>query len=589
MSALQDAIDAINDSDMSPTDKNAALNALSMNSESINDWAAGISDTDVAANIFTSPSGWQGLDGQVYGTKDEMDAADNELIASHGGGDATNAGPVTVNDKGEIIKADGTPLVGGDGKPMIAPANYGQPVGMGGWLAKTFGLDVSQGLGKALSSTTAKELGLGGAGMLGVIGAMTSTPETKSETTKSDTATQQDTTSSGTTSATGSSTQDTTQSGSSNTLGSTSQDTTQSTSQATTGTSQQNTAQTGSSDTTTTGSQSQTGSSTQDTSQSGTSNTLGSTTQDTQQTNVQDTAQTSETTLPQWYLDLVKKQAEGVDDISKYNAFTQDLNNLGEGKKISDYMNTYTEAAVNPVLKRMQEDQAAQQQAFDAQRVSRGGFGSARADLLKSQMMGRQEQTTADTLAQAQEKAFGQAQAMAKSDLDRAYEDWKLLQMDDRNLASSQATTLAALKPGQITSTVGTTAGSTVGSTLGTSAQDATTTNTGTTTGTTAQDTTNTQNVAGTTANTSNVLGATTGTTDTTGLTSTLGTSAQDTTTNNTSNVTGTTAQDTATANQASTLGTTAGNTTQNSIGTDPNAWTKAAGAIGMAASLAGT
>jgi hypothetical protein len=308
-----------------------------------------------------------------------------------------------------------------------------------GKLLKGMGVDLSGGIAAALNSPSNAQLGLGGVGVLGALAALTSKPSTTSGTTTQ-----------------------------SQTSGST---TSGNTNQSQTGTSTQN----------------QTGTSTQD--QTGTS------TQ--QQTGTQ--AQTSETTLPQWYLDLVQQQAGKIDELDPMTAFDKTMLDM----PINQYMNPYLEQVADPIMRRMGEDQAAQRQAFDAQRVSRGSFGTERTDMLSNQMDERQTTERGNTLSNLYSQAFGNAQGTATTDLNRMFQEWQAMQQDPRQLAGAQANILTALKPGQITTTAGTTAGTTTGTTAGTT----TGTTAGTTTGTTAGTTTGT--TGGTTTNTAGTSGST--------------------------------------------------------------------------------
>lgn len=298
-------------------------------------------------------------------------------------------------------------------------------------------------------------------------------------------------------------------------VGTSAQQQTGATTQQATGTSAQTQNQTQSG----TSAQTQTGASTQQ--QTGTTAQQQNQTQTGTQAGT--TAQTSETTLPQWYLDLVKQQAAGVQDLGPMTEFGKTLLDM----PVNDYMNPYLEQVAAPVLRRMEEDQARQQQELDAQRVARGAFGTSRADILANQMLERQAKEKADTLSGLYSQAFGNAQSNATGDLNRMFQEWQMLQQDPRNLATTQAGILSTLKPGQITSTTGQTTGTTSSNLFGTNTGTTTGTKTGTTSGTTTGATTGqtsgtttgatTQNQAGTTAQTA--TGATTG--------QTTGTSAQ--------------------------------------------------------------
>jgi hypothetical protein len=215
----------------------------------------------------------------------------------------------------------------------------------------------------------------------------------------------------------------------------------------------------------------------QDTTTSGTS--VGTSEQNTNQTQTGSQAQTSETTLPQWYLDLVRGQAEGVSDLKKMDPFGKTMLDMDMGA----YMNPYLEQVANPVMRRMAEDQALQQQQFDAQRVARGAFGTGRADVLGNQMMERQALERENTLGNMYNQAFGNAQGIAGQDLNRMFQEWQTMQQDPRNLAQTQAGILSTLKPGQITTSTGTTAGTTTGTTTGQTTGTTTGSMTGTTTG----------------------------------------------------------------------------------------------------------
>ena len=181
----------------------------------------------------------------------------------------------------------------------------------------------------------------------------------------------------------------------------------------------------------------------------------------TNQTTNMGQSQTSETTLPQWYLDLVKGQATKATELAPMTAFNKNLPDM----PMDSYMNMYTEQALNPILRRMGEDQALERQKFGAERVSRGSFGTPRADLLSNQMLERQAQTRADTTAGAYNQAYTQAQGQATGDLNRQFQEWQLMQKDPSSLATTQAGILSTLKPGQITTSTGSTTGTTAGTT----------------------------------------------------------------------------------------------------------------------------
>lgn len=206
-------------------------------------------------------------------------------------------------------------------------------------------------------------------------------------------------------------------------------------------------------------------------------------TQNQQQTGA--TTQTAETTLPQWYLDLVKQQANAVADIKPMEAFGKTMLDM----PVDQYMNPYLEQVADPIMRRLAEDQALQQQKLAASSVSRGAFGSGRSDLLQNQLMERQATEKANALGTLYSQAFGNAQGVAGTDLTRMYDEWKTMQNDPKVLAQTQAGVLSTLKPGQISTTSGTSASNLFGTnaTTGTTAQTQSGTTTGATTGTTAQ------------------------------------------------------------------------------------------------------
>ena len=199
----------------------------------------------------------------------------------------------------------------------------------------------------------------------------------------------------------------------------------------------------------------------------------------TTQNQVGTTAQTSETTLPQWYLDLVKQQAQNIQNIKPIDEFGKTMLDM----PVDQYMSPYTEQVIDPVMRRLGEDQALQRQKLAAERVSRGAFGTGRADLLANQQQERQTQEQSNILGGLYGQAFTNAQGTATSDLNRMFQEWQTMQQDPQKLATTQAGILSTLKPGQITSTTG----ATTGSTTGTTAQTATGATTGATTGTSAQ------------------------------------------------------------------------------------------------------
>ena len=208
---------------------------------------------------------------------------------------------------------------------------------------------------------------------------------------------------------------------------------------------------------TTSGETSQTGTSAQDT--------TGATAQETSQT--QD--QTSKVSFDTWYENMVKAQAEDI-PTEGYQSFDGDMLNLPNGKTVSDYMMPYMDMVATPVMRRQAEDQALQQQKFNAERVSRGAFGSGRADLLSNQMQERQALERDNTLGSLYNQAFGSATGLAKDDLTRAFDDWKLLQGGGTGTigaAKQNADMLKLLAPGATTTVTGATTGATTGSTAG--------------------------------------------------------------------------------------------------------------------------
>ena len=176
--------------------------------------------------------------------------------------------------------------------------------------------------------------------------------------------------------------------------------------------------------------------------------------------------QVSESVLPDWYLDMLKGQAGKIEDIGDYKTFGKNLPDM----PIEQYMNPYLEQAMNPVMRRMEEDQAKERQKFDAERVSRGGFGSARADLMGQQQRERQGLERQNLMTSAYNQAYNTGSGQAMTDLNRQFEDWKLQQADPRALAGSQADILRTLNPGAAVRTTGTTTGVTAGQTAGTTA-----------------------------------------------------------------------------------------------------------------------
>lgn len=86
---------------------------------------------------------------------------------------------------------------------------------------------------------------------------------------------------------------------------------------------------------------------------------------------------------------------------------------------ISNYMTPYLENVLNPQVRRLKEDQSQEQQAFDAARVSRGAFGSSRADLMRKALEERQGVTINDLTSKAYDKAYTDATGLATADLGR--------------------------------------------------------------------------------------------------------------------------------------------------------------------------
>lgn len=212
--------------------------------------------------------------------------------------------------------------------------------------------------------------------------------------------------------------------------------------------------------------------------QSGT--TSGTSTGTTSQQQLGTTAGTTETTLPQWYLDLVRQQATESTQLKTPEAFGKTLLDM----PIDQYMNPYTQAVIDPVMRRQAEDQALQRQSLAAQQVSRGAFGGSRSDNLSNQMQERQALERASTEAGLRQTGFGTAQGAATNDLNRMFDEWKTMQAAPQNLASTQANILSTLKPGQITTTSGTTTGTSTGTQTGATTGTSEQTGTGVSTGT---------------------------------------------------------------------------------------------------------
>ncbi len=183
--------------------------------------------------------------------------------------------------------------------------------------------------------------------------------------------------------------------------------------------------------------------------------------------------QTQKAELPQWYMDLIKEQATSL-PAKGYEAFGKDFLSLPNNRKVADYMNPYIEQVMNPGLRRMKEDQAAEAQAQAAQRVSRGAFGSGRADLLANQMAERQGLARQEYIDKSYQSAFTNASGLAQTDLNRAFDDWKLLQAGGTGTigaAGQTANVLNTLKPPQTTTSTST--GTSTGTTTsGTAATD---------------------------------------------------------------------------------------------------------------------
>lgn len=316
----------------------------------------------------------------------------------------------------------------------------------------------------------------------------------------------------------------------------------------------------GTSDVATTGSstQSQVSDQAQTTAGTSESSQVGTTQQDTVGTSEQVQTTAGRTGGPQWWEDLQQQLAGQAQMLPGYEAyFTGDKPVVGAwsgaeeealqaargaGKSVLDmgiekYMNPYMENVLNPMLRRQGEDQALERQKEAAARVSRGGFGSARADLLANQMAERQGLAREELTQRGYEQAYNNATALATGDaerlakastlmgtlggtqrgiqdaeINRLYEEYQRIQNDPRDLAKTQFGLIGGLRPEQLTTNTGATTGTTTGSSSGISAQDTVGSTTGSTLGTTSTlgQTDTSQLSSGVTT------GATTGTQDTT-------------------------------------------------------------------------
>lgn len=185
--------------------------------------------------------------------------------------------------------------------------------------------------------------------------------------------------------------------------------------------------------------------------------------------------QTQKAELPKWYTDLIEKEAKAL-PAKGYESFGKDFLSLPNNRKVAGYMNPYIEQVMNPGLRRQAEDQAAELQSMNAQRVSRGGFGSARADLLGNQMAERQGLARQEFIDKSYQSAFNNASGLAKDDLSRAFDDWKLLQAGGTGTtgqALADANILNILKP------TATTTSTSSGTSTGTTTSGTAATNTG--------------------------------------------------------------------------------------------------------------
>jgi hypothetical protein len=185
--------------------------------------------------------------------------------------------------------------------------------------------------------------------------------------------------------------------------------------------------------------------------------------------------QTQKAELPKWYMDLIEEQATNL-PTKGYEQFGKDFLNMPNNRKVADYMNPYIEQVMNPGLRRQAEDQALQRQKFDAERVSRGAFGSGRTDLLANQMAERQGLARQEFIDRSYKDAFTNASGLAQTDINRAFEDWKLLQAGGTGTigaAGQTANVLNILKPPQTTTSTST------GTSTGTTTSGTAATNTG--------------------------------------------------------------------------------------------------------------
>lgn len=210
------------------------------------------------------------------------------------------------------------------------------------------------------------------------------------------------------------------------------------------------------------------------------------------------------------------------------------------GKSILDmgiekYMNPYLENVLNPQMRRLGEDQALQQQQNAAQRVARGGFGTARADLLQNQMAERQTLERQEALNKGYFNAYNNATNLAAGDaermrqsgqflanmgatqrgiddtaIQRQFQEWQTLQNDPRTRLQAEAGVVSGLRPANISSGATTNLNTGATGTLNTNVGQQAGGTTGTTTGSTLNTTTGTSNATGTTTQNLSGTGSTT-------------------------------------------------------------------------------
>lgn len=130
----------------------------------------------------------------------------------------------------------------------------------------------------------------------------------------------------------------------------------------------------------------------------------------------------------------------------------------GKLGKISDYLNPYTDAAINPTLRRIQEAADAERNQMKRAAISGSGFGDARHGVGEAVLADRTQKNVADAASTGYQRAYDTAMGLRSGDLARftdvdktnaGYNEQALMRAltgGKEGLAASQATQTQALQ-----------------------------------------------------------------------------------------------------------------------------------------------